>query len=94
MVEIQVKYRNINEAIKDLRSLEKRAAKYSKNMYTMNESAGAGAAALLDFANEFAEIAKAVENLMSETAEKLQMASDTFQEMDEGLANAMAGKEV
>ncbi len=72
MDEIQVRYCNVSDAIKDLHSLEKRAAVYSRKVLAMNESMGAGAAALQDFADEFAEIAKAVENLMSETAEKLQ----------------------
>lgn len=86
MSEIIVNYTSIEDAISDLKLLQKRIQKYSGKTYYMEESKGTAAQALLATGNSFTRVAKGLEEYISDTIKDISYASETFEKTDKGIA--------
>lgn len=86
MGELKVNFTNIDEAVSNLKTLNQRILKYSNKSYSMQESAGASAEAMLAVGKSFTKLAKKIEGYVNDTITDLNNASDSFEKIDNELA--------
>lgn len=88
--ELVVNYANIDDAISDLNLLKNRIRKYSAKSYTMQQSSGSAAEALLSVSRSFTKVAKQLEDYIDATIKDVSYASNTFKNTDNNLAVIIA----
>ncbi len=86
MEELIVNYANINDAISDLTDLKNRIHKYSNKSYTMQQSSGSAAQAMLSAGRSFTKVAEKLEEYIDDMIKDLNYASNTFENTDTKLA--------
>jgi len=84
--ELIVNYENINDAISDLKELQNRIHKYSNKSYTMQQSSGSAAQAMLSASRSFTKVAVKLEEHIEDMIKNLNHASNTFENTDNKLA--------
>jgi uncharacterized protein YukE len=84
--ELIVNYANINDVISDLNDLKNRIQKYSNKSYTMQQSSGSAAQAMLSASEAFTKVAKKLEEYIDDTIKDVNYASNTFASTDNKLA--------
>ncbi len=89
MEELIVNYSNIKDAVSDLTELKNRIQKYSNKSYTMHQSSGSAAEAMLTAGKSFTKVAKKLEEYIEDMIKDLNYASSTFETADNTLAKEM-----